>query len=491
MQYLKDWRFFLFLLLFASFYPLFFLPENWFIFTSILIFTICSLAILVCQQKLFFLVVVLFFFSFHFSYLSNYPTSRALKECNYQPQNLQAHLNKKDKGKLFLSKITFYCNNKKYYLASAILLAKKRYIPTYSGEKIFILNPKINFQQKKLFFSTTRNTKFFSARKRILEQNRSSLWQYWYNKSDYYLKEKAKELYQGIALADRSALSKDLREKISTLGIFHLFAISGLHIGMIFLWTHFLLSKILNLISFFRKNSFLSLLGVDLFSLLIVLIYLEFIVYPITALRAWIMLFFWVLIRNLFYWLPSLYVLLLTALLMILITPSIIFSLSFQFSFLAVFAILIFHQWTNFAPTSLAKIYKNFFYIAIMTLLINFFTAPLSLVYFGKINYLNFINNPFHILFISFIYLPLVLLGFFTSIFNLDAYYFWLMQKVGDFWFFIMEKNYAYSSFALISWKKNFANYWWGIYGFILTLFSLISFQIRKPFQQKYKNWQK
>ena len=40
----------------------------------------------------------------------------------------------------------------------------------------------------------------------------------------------AKPLYLGIALADRSDLPRTIRQELQYLGIFHLFAISGLHI---------------------------------------------------------------------------------------------------------------------------------------------------------------------------------------------------------------------------------------------------------------------
>jgi ComEC/Rec2-related protein len=477
--WLKDWRVLLLFMLFSNFYWLLSPSEHWLQYQFFLFALFCLWGIVFSGQRLFFLGALLLCFVFHHQFFFSKITSRDLEKCNSSPEFLEANLSKKTTNQLLLSQVSFFCERQKFTIASITLFTTKKYIPAYAGEKIRIIHPKMLWQDNRWVLKTSKQTRFFPTKQKILREQRGEAWNSWKQKSNYYLEGKAKELYQGIALADRSSLTRDLRHKISILGIFHLFAISGLHIGMIYLWVHFFISKLFNCILLLlpKQKRFSSLLWVDLFSVFVVWCYLNFLVFPITAVRAWIMLFMWVLIRHFFRWMPSVYILFLTAAIMMLLDPSIIFSLSFQFSFLAVFAILVFSKWVHFTPTSLLTLYKNFFQTAAITIAITVFTAPLTLVYFQKLNLLGFLNNPFHIFFIGFAYLPLVLLGFVLAPLRLEKYYFWLMQKVGDFWYWVMEKNFIWSEFATFSWKDNFANQWWLCYALVLGIFSIWSFQ--------------
>ena len=477
--FLKDWRVLIILMLFSNFYWIFFPNHLWLFYQSFYFLFFFLIGIIFSRQRLFFLSgLILFLFFQNQNFFSNI-TFDNVKNCEGISDSLEANLSKKYKTELLLSEIYFFCGKQKYYLSSAIVDVQDRYIPVYGGQRIKILNLQIFKQDKQWKLTANPNTKFFSLKQKNLKDKRGGLWQFWSDKSSYYLENEAEQFYRGIALADRSSLSKDFRNKISTLGIFHLFAISGLHIGMIYLWIHFLLSKFFHLVFFifFKTKKTFSLFLIDFCSVVVVFCYLYFIVFPITAVRAWIMLFIWILIRHFFSWLPSIYVLFLTALIMILGQPSIIFSVSFQFSFLAVFAILVFNKWRSFTNFSMTSFYKNFIQTAFMTLFINFFTAPLSFIYFQELNLLGFVNNPFHIFFAGFIYLPFILLGFFLIPFGLEQYYFWLAQQIGDFWSWTIEKNFIWSKFALLSWNNNFSQYWWWFYGILLIIFSIGIFQ--------------
>ena len=477
----RDWRFLLIFILCSSFFWVFYQSANWFTYQLIIFLLCCLCGIIFCPQRLFFIGLLIACLGLNYAFLFPKITLTKLQQCKQTPEFLEANINKKTQKYLLLSQIKIFCKEQKYTIASAILTTKKKYIPVYAGEKIRIIYPKITYKENNWLLESTPQTKFFSTKHKILREKRSSLWQDWKNKSNYYLAGKAKEIYQGIALSDRSSLSRDLRHKIAALGIFHLFAISGLHIGMIFLWVHFLLSKLLNILLLLIKKQKSSLLASDLLSVLVVWFYLDFIVFPITAVRAWVMLAIWIAIRHLFNWIPAIYVLCITALLMILLQPAIVFSLSFQFSFLAVFAILVFGKWTNFSPASLLLLYKKFFQTAMLTLFINFFTAPLTLIYFHKLNLLSFLNNPFHIFFMGFIYLPTVLAGFFFIPLGLAQYYFLLVQKISDIWYWTMEKNFDLSNFAVISWQKNSVfNDWLLFYILFLCIVSIATFQYKK-----------
>ena len=315
---------------------------------------------------------------------------------------------------------------------------------------------------------------------RIKTKNSSKYWQDWKSKASDYLDNAAKPLYLGIALADRSDLPRTLRQELQYLGIFHLFAISGLHIGMIFLLFRFLFAKLLAssiiLLHFFslKFKGLLNQVNVyfyaDWAAVSLLWFYLDFINNPLTAIRAWTMLLIWVFMHYFVSWIPTNYVLLLIAVSMLLIEPNLITSVGFLLSFLSVFAILVYlklfaykekkitpikgislktigvFMWKNRITQSLTKIIAVSFFI-------NLFILPIFLFYFAQNNLLGFANNLFHIPFMGLFYLPAVLLGFmllsFNSVVELEILYFALMQKLGEVWYKIIQKNILFNSVVI------------------------------------------
>ena len=169
-------------------------------------------------------------------------------------------------------------------------------------------------------------------------------------------------------------------------------------------------------------------------------------------------------------WIPTNYVLLLIAVSMLLIEPNLITSVGFLLSFLSVFAILVYlklfaykekkitpikgiglktigvFMWKNRITQSLTKIIAVSFFI-------NLFILPIFLFYFAQNNLLGFANNLFHIPFMGLFYLPAVLLGFmllsFNSVVELEILYFALMQKLGEVWYKIIQKNILFNSVVI------------------------------------------
>ena len=84
---------------------------------------------------------------------------------------------------------------------------------------------------------------------------------------------------------------------------------------------------------------------------------------------------------------------------------------------------------------------------------INLFILPIVLFYFAQNNLLGFANNLFHIPFMGLFYLPAVLLGFmllsFNSVVELEILYFALMQKLGEVWYKIIQKNILFNSVVI------------------------------------------
>ena len=148
-------------------------------------------------------------------------------------------------------------------------------------------------------------------------------------------------LYSAILIGDRSSLPSSVMEDFKAAGTMHFLAISGLHVGMLALFCLLLFSLVLRL--------FPSLLhSVSLWKIAAALTVFPLIAYALIAgfqppvVRA-LLMFTLVSIAVLANRLPDLpNSILLAALVILALTPEALFSVSFQLTFAAVFAIVLF-----------------------------------------------------------------------------------------------------------------------------------------------------
>lgn len=483
----KDFRFICFGILFSNLIWLLLPTTNWFSFAFYLSLVFILIGILFSQFRLFFLILLatIFFYQAPWIFFKQ-PKNNSFQQCGQQPQIIQAKLNQRKTDELLLSNLTIWCGKNYYLLPSAVLkLSFKKYLQAYPSDTIEIRQAQALYHNNSWQFKQTEKTNFFSPKQRKLRESRNFFWRELKLKSAYYLDNNSRQFYQGIALADRSNLSRKIRKEITSLGIFHLFAISGLHIGMIFFWINFILSKIISLFMLFFRRLNNTFLITDLLSIFLVWFYLDFIASPITATRAVIMLSIFIFIKHFSCWIPLIYLLLITSLVLIIINSTIIFSLGFQLSFLAVLAIstlLTTNFFNNFANNKkdsiLKKLFNNFIKAAIISFWISIFLFPLTAIYFKQINLASFLINPPHIFFVGLIYLPIILIGFVVIPLGLEQIYFYLVQKLGDIWYWFIYKNIQWSNFAILRWDNNLINsYLWLIYALTLTIFTIYYFK--------------
>ena len=470
----------------------------WLVFTSARWFSsyyqisciILLVAILFSKHRLFFIALLLFLIIKQSIWIFPVIDSQSFKECRNQPETIEALLNRSLTNQLLLSNLEIWCDKKFHRLASTTFkTTKSNSLRFYIGNKIKITNTQATYQNKNWRFESTKHTEFFQLKRSLLAKKRQPFWLELKQKSSYYLNGYAKQLYHGIALADRSTLSRKLKTTISNLGIFHLFAISGLHIGMIFLCFRLLLGKVVTLIFILLKRYNSIWLVVDSLALAAVWCYLWFIQFPITATRAWLMLSIWLAISHFIYWVPSVYILLLAALIIISLEPATIFTLGFQLSFSAVLAILIFiAAKSNFSSASnnptrdvtfwIRAKSSKFIDLMLITIVINLFTLPITAIFFQKINLLTFLVNPIHILFMGIIYLPAVLVGFIAIPLGFETIYFFIIQKLGDFWYLLIELSNQWTKFSIIKWHNEVIDYsLWIIYSICCGIISLFFFK--------------
>ena len=147
-------------------------------------------------------------------------------------------------------------------------------------------------------------------------------------------------IYQALYTA--TPLSKDLQSTFSTLGVSHLLAISGFHLGVLSALLFFLLKRPYSLLQdrfFPYRNS-----KADLFIMvaLTLLSYLLFLDSPASLLRAFTMLIIGCVLYDRGMKIISMQTLLLTAILLLVFFPRLLFSLGFWLSISGVFYIFLF-----------------------------------------------------------------------------------------------------------------------------------------------------
>ncbi|MDA3907719.1 MAG: ComEC/Rec2 family competence protein [Sulfurimonas sp.] len=147
-------------------------------------------------------------------------------------------------------------------------------------------------------------------------------------------------IYQ--ALFSATPLNKDLQTTFSTLGVSHLLAISGFHLGVLSGLLFFLIRPLYNFFQnryFPYRNSKSDIFLIVAFSLLL---YLNFLDSPPSLLRAFGMLVVGFVLYDRGIKIISMQTLLLTVILLLVIFPSLLFSLGFWLSISGVFYIFLF-----------------------------------------------------------------------------------------------------------------------------------------------------
>lgn len=137
---------------------------------------------------------------------------------------------------------------------------------------------------------------------------------------------KVKSLLSLFVLGTKDEQMKEYYQKLTQLSIVHLFALSGMHLSILQKW-------LMNFLKFFcsKKNQ-------KIISLLLIGIYMMIIPYNISYLRAYLMLFLPMLFGK---WLNQLDLFSFLTIGMLLYNPYLIYNLSFIFSYLIYFFILL------------------------------------------------------------------------------------------------------------------------------------------------------
>ena len=336
---------------------------------------------------------------------------------------------------------------------------------------------------------------------------KSPLFYYIKNKANFYLDPGPAGLFTALTLADRGGLDRDLKKTIGILGVSHLFAISGMHIGVIYLWISFLFGK---LSLFFKKSTERGrlILLKDAIALVLIYYYISLIGEPISAIRSFEMLFFWVVIRHFLPWQPLWSILLTIACLMLIASPLLISRLGFQLSFLSVFAIfLILPLLPSGAQNPLKNLVKRLQSALAISTWLFFFNLGLVLTVFGEISWASIPSNLFHILFMSFIFLPFALLVLVFNIFgymlnglysqawvissfeSVEFYLFSMLNGLANFWAASLKINGAWAQYWMVNIKIDWGIWELSSYWVALSLAATLLVSLKKAKESKRKGF--
>ncbi len=194
-----------------------------------------------------------------------------------------------------------------------------------------------------------------------------------------YLNEKNNLLITSIILGNSDYLNKEDVQLYRDMGLAHILAVSGLHIGIISSFLMFIISRL----GIKRKSNVII-------TLIFIWTYGYIIGYPDSILRASILFSFLYLSKILHRVFDSINILSLAALILLFINPYSLFSVGFQLSFVASGSIIIFTQ----RIVDLLYPFKGKVIDTISSLLaVNIGVLPIQAYYFNRISILGFLAN--------------------------------------------------------------------------------------------------
>lgn len=214
-----------------------------------------------------------------------------------------------------------------------------------------------------------------------------------------------------ICLGDKTELDPSSKNLFIESGVAHIMAVSGLHIGIVYL-------IILSMLKLLRLEKKIS--GI-LSSIFLVWLFILLTGAPVSAIRAGLMISIYSIFLMLGRKNEKLHLLLFTALIILLINPRELLNIGFQLSFLALIGILYFAEYFTERMHSKNTILNYFSGIIAVSLAVQITTLPISLYYFHAF--------PLHFLLTNLIAIPF---AFLVLILFLIAMLFWMIPVVNE-----------------------------------------------------------
>jgi len=332
----------------------------------------------------------------------------------------------KNPTRLHLVKVEIWCKGEQVFWPQATVELPKfglRKLIWYRlGDRLGLT--KINIAKAtfpELKIRSENHTRIFNISNQNRFLSRNAVFWYIQNKATYYLDKDHAAIFKALVTADRSKLSKEWKKRFQNLGITHLFAISGMHIGILYLW----LSLVIRLFISFPFNWIEQGYGtliIDVSAVVLIYLYLDLIGMPLTASRALIMLTWWIVARHFLSWQPTWFILIGTALIILVDDPLAIGQISFQLSFISVAGILYVFSYLprrRLTDSIGVVVLKTIISSALISFWLFLLTFPLVDMLAPEHSVLCVVNNVIHILFLSIVFVPMLM---FAVVFTLLGY---------------------------------------------------------------------
>ena len=299
------------------------------------------------------------------------------------------------------------------------------------GDKVLIKG-KFNTPKSTTVFNTFNYRKYLLSKKIMLVSNEATITIKSKNKNPFYSfktliknhidKYKSKAYLKAFIMGDTSLIEEDIMSNYKTLGISHLFAISGMHVSLFV----FLINKLL------KKYKVK-----DIIIIVFLLLFLFITDYSESLLRCSTFFIISYLNKVLKLSIKNIYLILISAFFLLLINPYLIYSIGFLFSVIITFFIIL----SN-------KLIKNQTYVKklfIMSLICFLASIPILSFYFYNINLLTIIFNMIFIPLVSYLIFPLGLITFlFYPLDNIYMFFLNLLEGLSSFF-----QNINFLSFVI------------------------------------------
>lgn len=285
----------------------------------------------------------------------------------------------KSKGKY---KVSYYKENN-YKLGDKVAV----YGTFYNASSNTIPN---GFDYNKYLLSKNIKTCVKASNIKLVSNNKNLLYKIKNKMIKKISKYNSKTYLKTFLMGDTSLIEDDIKYSCQSIGISHLLAVSGMHVGTFLLVLNFLLKKIKH------KNIFI---------IMFLLFFLFITNYTESLMRCSLFIILNMINKKFKLNISSINLIILTASLLLIYNPYLIYSAGFLFSVMITFFILLSSKYINK--------YKNYFIkLFIMSIICFVATIPILSSFFFKINLLSPIYNLIFVPFVSIILFPLSIITF-------------------------------------------------------------------------------
>ena len=248
---------------------------------------------------------------------------------------------------------------------------------------------------------------------------------------------KSIEYIKLFILGNKANLDEDVYNQSKSIGISHLYAVSGMHLGMILLIMNYILS-----LFYMKRNTHVLILMISLF------LYNLITGFSISIIRASLLYLSIFIFKKSRFPLSKTDYLSIIFLLLILYNPYMIFYVGFQLSFLMTYVIILISQ-------SISK-YSKIKQLIILSIVTFMFGLPIILAMNKSFGVFNLLYNPIFIIYVIFLLLPgtfiVIILPIFENTYLLLINAFEQLINYADQLNIYIYMNFSHWIFILFYW---------------------------------------